>query len=108
MPAGPLRNLSPLCQLPAGTTMATSLDQIAAFMAQGGRDATDTLLFSAVERPFSGSLERAAFRAYGLAQRAAGTWPCLLRPVDIVLRALGWRWYGYLYLSNRLWLTTRS
>lgn len=97
-------------ELPGGTTIATSLGEIADFMVRP-RFADDpdaaTLLFSPINRPFSGPLERTAHASYGWLQRRVG-WPCLLRPIDIVLRALGWRWYGYLYLSNRLWLTTTS
>ena len=101
------RNLD---ELAGGTTMATSVDEIAAFMADPKfPDAADApvLLFSPIDRPFSNSLERAVFAGYGKLQRVIG-WPCLLRPIDLGLRALGWRWYGYLYLSNRLWLTTTS
>lgn len=97
-------------ELPGGPTMATRLSEIAAFMADAGvtrRTQEPVALFSAVTRPFSSALEHAAFGSYGILQRWA-PWPCLLRPLDIVLRALGWRWYGYLYLSNRLWLTTIS
>ncbi|WP_224703645.1 hypothetical protein [Devosia aquimaris] len=97
-------------ELPGGTTMATSLDEIAAFMAAAviaEESGGITLLFSAITRPFANALERSVHAGYGWLQARIG-WPCLLRPVDIVLRALGWRWYGYLYLSNRLWLTTTS
>lgn len=99
-----------LDELAGGTTMATSVDEIAAFLANPEfSDRTDepALLFSPISRPFSNSLERAIFAGYGKLQRMVG-WPCLLRPIDVVLRAIGWRWYGYLYLSNRLWLTTTS
>jgi hypothetical protein len=60
-------------------------------------------LFDIVSRAFSGTTEAAIHRAYGLLLRACGAWPCLLRPLDALLRALGIRWYGYVYLSNRLW-----
>lgn len=100
-----------IADLPAGTTIATSFDQLAHFMLdprwtadEGGR----VLLFAPVDKPFSGAAERLAYRLYAVGMSLAGRWPCALRPVDYVLRALGYRWYGYVYLSNRLWLTTTS
>ncbi|MEQ9638096.1 MAG: hypothetical protein RLW68_18715 [Devosia marina] len=95
--------------LPAGTTIATSLDQLAEAIATPvGADEDHINLFEPITRPFGSDTERVAFRLYGIVQKLAGGWPCLLRPLDLVLRTLGWRWYGYLYLSNRLWLTTTS
>lgn len=95
--------------LPGGVTMATSLHRLATEIAAPTLPAGSPInLFAPVERPFSGTAEQVAFRVYGVLQRAASRWPCLLRPLDVVLRAIGWRWYGYLYLSNRLWLTTTS
>lgn len=96
-------------ELPAGTTMATSLDQLARAIAMPvGTEADHINLFEPVTRPFTSRAERLAFRLYGALQKLAGGWPCMLRPLDVVLRILGWRWYGYLYLSNRLWLTMTS
>lgn len=95
--------------LPGGTTMASSLDSIAtAISAARCAPGHRTNLFEPVARPFKSPIEKIAYRTYGALQQAAWRWPCLLRPVDVILRALGWRWYGYLYLSNRLWLTTTS
>lgn len=96
--------------LPGGTTIATSVTELIDFMLAPVFPTTGELvrLFRVVDRPFSGFHEKAAFRIYGILQRASGSYPCLLRPLDLVLRALGWRWYGYVYLSNRLWLTTTS
>ena len=96
-------------ELPAGTTMRTLHDDIRSFLTapRWPEDrSAPVLLFTRTERPFGSALEKAAFRLYGLAITAAGRWPCLLRPVDMILRALGWRWYGYLFLSNRLWSST--
>lgn len=98
-------------ELPAGTTMATRYDALKHFMAQPDwpRDTEQpALLFEAVGRPFGSIVERATFQAYGMAMAACRRWPCLLRPLDVLLRALGWRWYGYLFLSNRLWSSTIS
>jgi hypothetical protein len=98
-----------VADLPAGTTMATSLDQLAKTMSAPVEADEDQInLFEPVTRPFGSDAERLAFRLYGIVQKLAGGWPCLLRPFDLALRTVGWRWYGYLYLSNRLWLTTIS
>lgn len=92
-------------ELPAGRNAATSLDEIAAAMsstfASGGarRD-----LFRLVARPFRSAFERRAYRVYGHLLAKAGGFPCLLRPLDVILGRLGMRWYGYLYLSNQLWI----
>lgn len=97
--------------LPGGLNVATSIDQLAAFLADpawpddGGRGKH---LFEARQRPFGSALEAGTYRLYGRMQALAGRWPCLLRPVDLLLRALGWRWYGYVFLSNRLWTATTS
>lgn len=95
--------------LPAGTTMATSLDQLAEAIATPvGADDDQINLFEPITRPFGSDAEQLVYRFYGIVQKLAGGWPCLLRPFDFALRTVGWRWYGYLYLSNRLWLTTTS
>lgn len=98
-------------RLPGGLSMATSIDQLAAFIVRPewpDGDGRGTNLFNVVNRPFGSAWEARAYRAYGWMQKHTGHWPCLLRPVDIVLRALGWRWYGYVFLSNRLWAATIS
>lgn len=97
--------------LPGGVNVATSIDQLAAFIARPewpDGEGRGKRLFDVVRRPFGGALEAKAYAAYGWAQRLAGRWPCVLRPIDLVLRALGWRWYGYVFLSNRLWTATIS
>ena len=97
--------------LPGGINVATSIDQLATFMLQpewpdgGGRSKR---LFDVVQRPFGSAAEAAMYRAYGRMQSLAGRWPCVLRPLDAMLRALGWRWYGYTFMSNRLWAATIS
>jgi hypothetical protein len=98
-------------ELPAGSNAATLQQQIDAFLLapqwplDGG---TRMNLFKIVKRPFRSAIERRLHQAYGWLQQFAGRWPCLLRPLDFVLRACGMRWYGYVYLSNRLWTTTTS
>jgi hypothetical protein len=93
-------------ELPGGLNAATSHAELARFMMapewpeQGGRGKR---LFGPVERSFRNGFDRWAFAQYGQLMRLAGRFPCLLRPADVALRALGARWYGYTYLSNRLW-----
>ncbi len=93
-------------QLPGGATVATSCDALAAFMAVPAWPARRRTLFDVVQRPFRGPFERVAHRWYGRLMARTGTYPCLLRPLDVLLRALGLRWYGYTYLSNTLWMST--
>lgn len=94
-------------ELPAGTTAATSLAQLAdALLRNCLAEGACINLFEMVTRPFAHSAERIAHRVYGVLQRACGAYPCALRPLDVLLRAAGFRWYGYVYLSNRLWSTT--
>lgn len=98
-------------ELPRGPNVATSLDELAAFIrAPHWPDAEGRAkhLFRAVSRPFSGVMERCAYRAYGALLSVCGSFPCALRPLDVLLRAAGARWYGYVYLSNRLWISTIS
>lgn len=96
-------------ELPAGDNVATSYDELAAFMLAPTWDAKEPrrkLLFRFVRRPFRSGTERVLYRAYGgLLTLCAGR-PCLLRPIDLLLRTLRFRWYGYVYLSNRIWTTT--
>ncbi|NUU03203.1 hypothetical protein [Herbaspirillum robiniae] len=96
---------SDISELPAGRTAATSVGELAAAMlAEPAAD--DVNLFKMIDRPFSGAMEHALYRLYGALLGASGRFPCLLRPLDLVLRTVGLRWYGYLYLSNRLWSST--
>lgn len=98
-------------ELPAGDNIATSYQELATFMLapdwpdDGGRR---NRLFRVISRPFNGSIEPALHWVYGRLMLFAGRRPCLLRPFDLVLRALQFRWYGYVYLSNRLWISTMS
>jgi hypothetical protein len=98
-------------ELPSGANVATRYADLAAFMrspewpdAQGRRKH----LFAIVHQPYRHGLERGLARVYGALLTATGSRPCLLRPIDLVLRTLGMRWYGYTYLSNRLWISTTS
>lgn len=98
-------------ELPGGVTIATSYDDLANFVLapQWPDDAgMAARLFRPYDRPFEGKVEEIAFKLYGNAMSALRCWPCVLRPVDFVLREMGYNWYGYLYLSNKTWLTTTS
>lgn len=100
-----------LAELPGGSCAATSLAELAAFVATPDwPDAAGRrkLLLRIVRRPFRHGLERGAYAAYGRLMEWAGAFPCVLRPLDLLLRALGARWYGYTFLSNRLWSSTIS
>lgn len=98
-------------ELPSGTNIATRYSELAEFMQRpewpdsGGRGKR---LFHVEQRPFGSALERLACTAYTSLLMAAGSRPCLLRPLDLILRLLGWRWYGYTCLSNRLWTSKTS
>jgi hypothetical protein len=97
-----------ISELPAGATVATSQATLEQFLLDPkwpeghGR----VHLFGVVKRPFSGPLEALLYRGYGALQWAFRSWPCVLRPLDYLLRAAGVRWYGYIHLSNRLWIST--
>ncbi len=92
-------------ELPAGCCAATSLEEIAACIFGTAAPRTPRRdLFHMVERPFRSGLEQRLHKLYGALLAAAGAYPCLLRPFDLLLRTAGYRWYGYLYLSNQLWL----
>ncbi len=94
-------------ELPSGLTAATSVDEIAMLMLEDISSSDRLLnLFHLVERPFRRGFEKKLYWWYGMLLKGCGRYPCLLRPVDLVLKLLGMRWYGYLYLSNRLWSTT--
>ncbi len=98
-------------ELPAGSHVVTSFVELAKFVGAprfdelGGRRLR---LCQMVHLPFRRPLERWAYQAYGAALLACGSYPCLLRPLDVLLRALGLRWYGYVYLCGRLWSSNTS
>jgi hypothetical protein len=97
--------------LPAGNNIATACSELADFMLEPSwpdEEGRRKYLFRVVRRPFRSSVERALYRLYGRLMTAARSRPCLLRPIDVVLRALRMRWYGYVYLSNRTWISMKS
>lgn len=91
-------------ELPAGLSAATSIQELAGFMAAPSWPASSARveLFRMIERGFSGRFERLLFAIYDGMLGAAGSFPCVLRPVDAILRLAGFRWYGYVRLSNKL------
>lgn len=98
-------------ELPSGTNIATRYSELAAFMLRPewpDGDGRGKHLFHVEQRPFGSPLERAACRIYTSLLMASGSHPCLLRPLDLILRLLGWRWYGYTCLSNHLWTSKTS
>lgn len=100
-----------LDQLPPGRNIATRQGLLNDFLLapQWPQDGgTRRNLFETVDRPFPSAWHARIHRAYGDLQWLVRSWPCVLRPLDFVLRAFGIRWYGYIHLSNRLWNTTKS
>ena len=102
-------------ELPAGENVATSIDELADFMrvpnwpdGDGEDKGNRKNLLRVVSRPFPSRVEHFFYRCYGVAIAQAGRYPCLLRPADLILRSLNMRWYGYVYLSNRAWISTIS
>jgi hypothetical protein len=97
-------------ELPAGVNIVTLQSRLNEFLLNPEplRSGARKLLFELVATPFSRKWEEAVFSMYSWLQWQLRSWPCLLRPVDLVLRALGIRWYGYVNLSNRLWISTIS
>lgn len=98
-------------ELPAGANAAITIDEIARFMLapywpidQGRR----AHLLRIVHRPFRHGFERMMYGLYGALMRPLQRKPCLLRPLDLVLRILNMRWYGYTYLSNQLWTNSTT
>lgn len=96
-------------ELPAGENVATSIESLAKFLidpswecASNGRH----LLFERYSKPFSTEVEKLLYKTYGAVISSFRKYPCVLRPLDIVLKYAGYRWYGYTYLSNKIW--TRS
>jgi hypothetical protein len=96
-------------ELPGGTSAATNIRVLANAM-QGGdlAPAKDDIIhqYSMVSRPIETILESKMQRLYGKMIRLTGRFPCVLRPIDLILSLIGWHWYGYLYLSNHKCMST--
>jgi hypothetical protein len=57
-------------------------------------------LYIPAEKPFGCRIERLCFAAYRRAILCHPVMGGLLRPLDVVLKALGWHWYGYNCVVN--------
>jgi hypothetical protein len=93
-------------ELPPGRNAATMQAALDAFLLNPSWPHDGGIrmrLFETVAVPFQATWEARLHRAYDTLQWAVRWFPCLLRPIDVVLRLIGIRWYGYVNLSNRLW-----
>lgn len=99
-----------LSEVPAGWHAVTFQERLDRFLLepQWGSEDNDVHLFEFIAVPFARGWERLIYRLYDSIQWALRRYPCVLRPFDFFLRAIGIRWYGYVNLSNRLWSTTTS
>lgn len=100
-----------LSESPSGWAAIVTLDELSAAMRGYGGSFTSGApirLFTMREAPFRSRLEAVLYHCYFRLAFALGRYVFLLRPVDIILRALGYRWYGYFGMSNHLWSTTTS
>lgn len=100
-------------ELPSGISAATSYAAFVAAMEQSRLCVApegDEIwhLYELVTRPFATAGERLLFQGYGRLMELAKSSPCILRPIDFALRLLGFRWYGYVYLGNKLCKLTTS
>lgn len=98
-------------ELPSGANAATLQSWIDDFLLAPHwphDEGTRMRLFEIVSRACLRAWEARLQRAYCSLQWSVRRWPCVLRPLDYLLRAMGIRWYGYINLSNRLWTTTTS
>lgn len=96
-------------ELPGGMSAATNIGALAgAMQSEATESANDEIVhqYSMVTRPFETALEAMLQRWYGTMIGLTGRFPCLLRPIDVLLGLIGWRWYGYLYVSNRRCMST--
>ena len=91
-------------KLPSGINAVTSADTLAVAMSESAfkRGGVITQLFVPLRRPFESRLEERVYQFYGAALKICGRHPCLLRPLDLLLKLVGFRWYGYVYLANGL------
>lgn len=57
-------------------------------------------LYVSAERPFDSRMEELCFKIYCRMLQWNFVMGVVMRPLDVVFRALGWRWYGYNCLVN--------
>jgi hypothetical protein len=92
---------------PKGYSATTSIAEIFSFIEKYkySGDVETHHLFKMEKREFENQIEERLYDIYGRMINLCGRFPCVLRPFDFLFRLLGFRWYGYLYLSNALWLS---
>lgn len=97
-------------QMPPGRHAMTLLSRIEQFVLdpRWPEGESHVHLFEPVSVPFTRRWEEGLHRVYDALQWRCRRWPCVLRPLDLVLRMAGIRWYGYVNLSDRLWTMTTS
>lgn len=92
-------------EAPNGTVAITRFHDLAlainGSLHQGAHSVPEEF-FTLEHKPFASALEQRVYRIYGWLMLNSSS-PCFLRPLDVLLRMAGWRWYGYLYLSNHKW-----
>lgn len=97
-------------ELPAGNSAVTQLDLLIEAMISDDVDfarcGSLIQLYTLESKLFSSAMERFAYIWYGKLLRACGSYPCVLRPLDVVLKLFGWRWYGYFRMSNDICFST--
>lgn len=93
-------------ELPSGGVLATSEKNLIRFInhpVNVGQENHEVRLMEFIEKKFDNLWESRLYSLYGQLMNLVSFYPCLLRPFDLILKGLGYRWYGYLYLSNQLW-----
>jgi hypothetical protein len=93
-----------------GPCIATSYSNLATFVAENQWPEGVRLvnLIEKVNKPYGSPFDRWLFKTYGRLLDAAGRFPCLLRPIDLLLHSLNKKPYGYVHLSNKIWFSTTS
>lgn len=98
-------------ELPSGPIACTNLDTVRALLHGELLLADNTspvALYEVLIRSFGSDLEGRAYKVYSRIHQFCSPFPCLTRPFDALIRLAGWRWYGYLFLSNQLCASTTS
>jgi hypothetical protein len=96
-------------ELPSGINAATKISDLVDRMILEKEELIvkiDENQYKLVKRSFSSIFEKSAYNIYGKIIDHTGRYPCVLRPIDWLLGVIGWRWYGYLYLSNKKCMST--
>lgn len=92
-------------ELPSGTNYCTTLDELADFINQYQPSPSRAIrLFSVIDIPFKSQLDAFLYRSYQVLINRLNRYPCLLRPVDLLLKLSGYRWYGYTALLKKVWM----